>query len=94
MTDSHFYLYVMEYSILNGFFVRLCDEFGRNIAEVEFPKFATDHSVVEMITNSKFLGFHGANPDNTVVRIPRAAASLIEEFRHSGWVVNDVPDYF
>lgn len=92
MTQSQFYLYVMEYSILNGFFVRLYDEFGRNIAEVEIPAFTTDKEAVDAII--AFANTHSAYHNNTSVRIPRAAASLIEEFRHYGWVVNDVPDYF
>ncbi len=92
MADSHFYLYVMEYSILNGFFVRLYDEFGRNIAEVEIPAFTTDKEAVDTII--AFANTHGAYHNNTAVRIPRAAASFIEEFRHSGWTVNEKSEYF
>ena len=92
MTDSHFYLYIMEYSILNGFFVRIYDEFGRNIGEVEIPVFTTDREAVDAII--AFANTHGAHHSNTAVRIPRAAASLIEEFRHYGWTVNEKPEYF
>ena len=92
MTDSQFYLYVMEYSILNGFFVRLYDELYRNIAEVEIPALTTDKEVVDAVI--AFANTHGAYHNNTSVRIPRAAASLIEAFRHYGWAVNDEPDFF
>lgn len=81
---EYFKVFILDYTPTTGCTIILTDECDIPITRICLDEFTQDKSIVEIVENFVEYGVHIGN---TVVRIPRSAASLAETFKRRAWMV-------
>lgn len=81
---EYFKVFILDYTPATGCTIILTDECDIPITQICLGELTQDKSIVEIVEN---LVEYGVHIDNTVVKIPRSAASLVQTFKRYSWMV-------